>query len=66
MKLYLAGALNGWGLIEEVGALALPVACSVNQLLPGTSYYFKVCAITEKYERGFFSDPYFVKIKGKC
>ena len=34
MKLYLAGALNGWGLIEEVGALVLPVACSMNQLLP--------------------------------
>lgn len=57
------GALNGWGLIVEVGALALPMACTMNQLLPGASYYFKVCAITENNESGIFSDPCFVKIK---
>lgn len=60
------GALNGWGLIGEVGALALPMACTMNQLLLGASYYFKVCAITENNESGIFSDPCFVTIKGKC
>ena len=59
------GDLSSWGLLGEVGALALPMACTMNQFLPGASYYFKARAITEKYERGIFSDPCFVTIKGK-
>ena len=53
---------NCWNLLGVVDALALPMACTINQFQPGASYYFTVRAITENYECGLFSDPYLVKI----
>ncbi|XP_068724397.1 uncharacterized protein [Montipora capricornis] len=53
---------SSWDLLGVVDALALPMACSMNQVQAGASYYFTVRAITEKYERGLFSDPCFVTV----
>ena len=55
---------NDWGLLGVVDALALPMACTMNQFQPGASYFFTVRAITENYHCGLFSDPCSVTITG--
>ena len=55
---------NDWDLLGVVDALALPMACTMNQFQPGASYFFTVRAITENYQCGLFSDPCSVTITG--
>lgn len=55
---------SSWSLLGVVDALALPMACTMNQFLPGASYFFTVRAITENSQCGLFSDPCSVTMTG--
>ena len=50
---------TGWQSLGVVDALALPMACTMTQFLPGASYYFTVRAITDVGDCGseMFSHP---------
>ena len=55
---------NSWDLLGVVDALALPMACTMNQFQPGASYFFTVRAVTENYDSGMFSEPCSVTVNG--
>ena len=55
---------NCWDLLGLVDALDLPMACTLNQFLPGASYSFTVRALTADDRCGMFSDPCSVTFNG--
>lgn len=55
---------NCWDLLGRVDALDLPMACTLNQFLPGASYSFTVRAITADNRCGMFSHPCSVTFNG--
>lgn len=58
-----ANPSKSWDLLGALDALALPMACTMNQFIPGASYYFTVRAVTKDCQCGLFSDPCLVTIK---
>ena len=52
-----AGSLANWESLGIVDALALPMACTMTQFLPGASYHFAVRAITANGPCELLSDP---------
>lgn len=56
--------LNDWESLGVVEALALPMACTMTQFLPGASYYFAVRAITANGHCELFSDPCSITVNG--
>jgi len=59
-----AGGLADWETLGIVDALALPMACTMTQFVPGASYYFAVRAITENGHCELFSDPCSITVNG--
>ena len=59
-----AGSLADWESLGIVNALALPMACTMTQFLPGASYHFAVRAITENGLCELFSEPYSITVNG--
>lgn len=59
-----AGGLADWESLGIVDALALPMACTMTQFLPGASYHFAVRAITANGHCELFSDPCSITVNG--
>ena len=59
-----AGSLADWESLGIVDALALPMACTMTQFLPGASYHFAVRAITANGLCELFSDPCSIAVNG--
>ena len=59
-----AGGLADWESLGIVDALALPMACTMTQFLPGASYHFAVRAMTANGHCELFSDPCSITVNG--
>ena len=59
-----SSTMTDWESLGVVDALALPMACTMTQFLPGASYYFAVRAITASGHCELFSDPCSITVNG--
>ena len=55
---------TNWEILGVVDALALPMACTMTQFIPGASYYFTVRAVTADGRSEMFSDPCSITVVG--